>query len=220
MHHFSYWQIFSNKTSPPATAANTSNQERKNPGFGTFILQDLLVFRFLGTCSRTKRVSHIAIFWGFVFLAVSTTLAFLTNPNNLILPLDDPVKVFGNGGGVLIILGFLGMFYVRSREGGSILRLTRSDVFLVTLFLAVISGFATQQTIYSSVGSVWVSSAFWVHMVLVVALLATAPFTKFFHALAKPISLANEQIDRESGVEPLLPSSVEAASVSTDVKHD
>lgn len=219
LHHFSYWQVFSDRTKNTSTSASPG-EENPNSGFGAFLFQDLLAFRFLGTCSTTKRISHIAIFWGFVFLAVSTTLAFFTNPRNAVLPLYNPVKIFGNVGGILIIAGFLGMFYVRSREDASIFRLTRSDLFLVTLFLAVLSGFATQQTIYSSMGSVWVSSAFWVHMVLVVALLATAPFTKFFHAVTKPISLIYEQIDRENDVESLLPTSTEAASISTDSKND
>ena len=43
-------------------------------------------------------------------------------------------------------------------EGAPIWRLTRSDVFLMTLFLAVVTGFVAQQTIYSSMGSEWVST--------------------------------------------------------------
>lgn len=198
-HQFFFWKIFSDR-----------NTEKKYPSrvsrsFFTILFREVFAFRVLGTCSRLKRYSHLAIFWGFVFLAISTTLAFIMNPTDIILPLYHPVKLFGNIGGALVVIGFIGMFYIRYREKAPIWRLTRSDLFLVTLFLTVVTGFVTQQTIYSSLNTLWVSSSFWIHMIFVVALLATAPFTKFFHAISKPYSLLNEEIDKKSGVEPLLP---------------
>jgi nitrate reductase gamma subunit len=201
-HHFSHWRIFSDAKTASEVASS----------FFTILVREVFVFRVLATCNKLKRASHLLIFWGFVFLAISTTLAFFTNPTNLVLPLYNPVKIFGNAGGALIIVGFLGMFSVRYREGTAILSLTRSDAFLVTLFLAVVTGFLTQQTIYSELGSYWISGAFWIHMAFVVGLLATAPFTKFFHALTKPVSLLYEKIDEKSGVEPLIPSQEKAAS--------
>lgn len=195
IHNFFHWNIFSREKS--------SNS--KVSSFFSVLLNEAFAFRFLGTCSRVKRLSHIAVFWGFVSLGISTTLAYLTNPSDLILPLYNPVKLFGNGGGILVIIGFIGMFYVRSRESAPILRLTRSDVFLLTLFLATVTGFVTQQMIYSSLGPFLVSSSFWIHMVFVVLLLSTAPFTKFFHAVSKPITMLYEEIEKKNGVEPLLP---------------
>jgi nitrate reductase gamma subunit len=204
--HFFHWQIFS---SPRVGKKALTPAQPKSSGIANSVLavlvRDVFTTRVLATCSRTKRYSHLAIFWGFVFLAVSTTLAFITNPNNVILPLYNPVKIFGNTGGALVIAGFLGMFYVRYRERLPIWRVNRSDVFLMTLFLTVVTGFITQQTIYSSLGAFWISGAFWIHMVLVTLLLVSAPFTKFFHALSKPVSLLYEEIDRRNGREPLLP---------------
>ena len=206
LHHFFHWQIF---TSLRGGESSKEGAPSKNKGvvssFFTILFYDVFATRVLATCSRAKRFSHLAIFWGFVFLAISTTLAFFTNPNNVILPLYNPVKIFGNAGGVLVIAGFIGMFYVRYREQLPIWRVSRSDMFLITIFLTVVTGFVTQQAIYSATGSFWISSAFWVHMVLVILLLATAPFTKFFHAISKPISLLYEEIDRRSAREPLLP---------------
>lgn len=194
LHHFFHWKIFSKPK---------SNSKAKS--FFSVLFREVFAFSVLGTCNKIKRLSHLAIFWGFVSLAISTTLAYLTNPSDLVLPLYYPVKIFGNGGGILVVIGFIGMFYVRSRESAPIWRLTRSDLFLLILFLAVVTGFITQQTIYSSLGSYWVSSSFWVHMVFVVLLLTTAPFTKFFHAISKPVSLLYQEIERKSGSEALLP---------------
>lgn len=204
--HFFHWQIFA---SLRVRNLQKNMVPKENRGVGrsiiTVVFHDVFTTRVLATCSKTKRYSHLALFWGFVFLAISTTLAFFTNPHDVVLPLYNPVKIFGNAGGVLVLAGFTGMFYVRYRERLPIWRLNRSDMFLTTMFLTVVTGFITQQTIYSSTGSFWISSAFWVHMILVVLLLATAPFTKFFHALSKPVFLLYDEIDRRSGRETLLP---------------
>ena len=218
LHRFSQWKIFSRGTAKKGSSSSSSSSNVA-PSFFTVFYREVFTFKVLGTCSRTKRLSHIAIFWGFVFLGISTVLAFLLNPTDVILPLYNPVKIFGNTGGILVIIGFIGMFYVRYREKAPIWRFTRSDLFLTTLLLAVITGFITQQTIYSSMGSYWVSSSFWIHMVFVVSLLATAPFTKFYHAISKPVSLLYQEIDRRSSsdVEPLLPTP-NTMNDSTEVK--
>jgi len=199
LHHFFRWQVIG----PVEKAAATSGVVG---GVFVVFLRDVLASRVLETCSTAKRLSHLGMFWGFVFLAVSTVLAFFTNPTNLVLPLWNPVKVFGNMGGALVLVGFAGMFYVRYREQAPMWRLTRSDLFLTIILLAVVTGFMTQQAVYSAGETVWVSATFWIHMVFVVGLLATAPFTKFFHAVSKPISLLQDELDQRRGREPLLPS--------------
>lgn len=208
-HHFDRWRV---KT-PSGIVEATISSGVALRSFFVVLFRDALATTVLDTCSRLKRVSHLAIFWGFVCLAISTTLAFVTNPTNAILPLTHPVKLFGNAGGILVGVGFVMMFYVRYREQAPIWRLTRSDVFMVTLFLTIITGFVTQQAIYSEAGPFWVSDTFWIHMVFVVVLLATAPFTKFFHALSKPIAILHEEIDGKVGKEPVLP------SLSTNLKE-
>lgn len=212
LHHFFHWKVFEK----PNRKDNASNQVSSSAF--SVLFRDIFAFRVLDTCDKMKRISHIAIFWGFLFLAISTTLAFLTNPNNVVLPLYNPVKVFGNVGGALVVAGFIGMFYVRYREQDAIWRLTRSDMFLMTLFFAVVTGFITQQTIYSGLSSEWVSYSFWIHMALVVLLLATAPFTKFYHAVSKPFYLLYEEMDNRGRAEPNLPEPVSNSKNSVEIK--
>ncbi len=203
LHHFFLWQP------QRSVGKNEDRASSSRSGvlgsFSAILFREVFAFRVLGTCSKTKRFSHIAIFWGFVFLGISTVLAYLTNPTNLILPLYNPVKLFGNAGGILVIAGFIGMFSVRYREHASVLRVTRSDLFLITLFLTAVTGFLVQQAIYSALGQDWISATFLIHLVLIILLLATAPYTKFFHAITKPVSLLYEEIDRRNGRETLLP---------------
>lgn len=200
--HFDRWMVLK----PPRSLVEAASHFKEALlSFFTVLFRDVFTTQVLGTCSRLKRVAHLAIFWGFASLAVSTTLAFITNPGNLVLPLTNPVKLFGNAGGVLVVGGFVGMFYVRYREQAPVWRLTRSDVFMITLFLTVVTGFVTQQAVYSTSGSDWVSGTFWLHMAFVIVLLATAPFTKFFHSISKPVSILHDEVDGRLGNEPVLP---------------
>lgn len=198
LHHFNEWR-------PLEPVQKTMTKPSVLGSFFVVLLREVFTARVLKTCNNVKRLSHLAIFWGFVFLGISTVLAFFTNPTNLVLPLWNPVKLFGNVGGALILVGFGAMFYVRYRERAPVWRLTRSDSFLMILLLAVVTGFITQQAVYSAGETVWVSATFWIHMVFVVGLLATAPFTKFFHAVSKPVALLHDELDVKSGREPLLP---------------
>ncbi|MDG6988670.1 MAG: hypothetical protein JRN21_05015 [Nitrososphaerota archaeon] len=202
MHHFDRWQVLKAPMNVVEAAAPAGAGLRSFP---TVLFRDVFAAKVLDTCSRLKRASHLLLFWGFVSLAISTTLAFITNPTNVVLPLTDPVKLFGNAGGILIVAGFVFMFYVRYREQAPIWRLTRSDVFMTTLLLTVVTGFVTQQAVYAAGGSFWVSDTFWLHMIFVTVLLATAPFTKFFHAISKPVSILHDEVDARLGREPAIP---------------
>lgn len=191
-----------------ALSRSEKKSDSKSGGFlsslASVFFLDVLTARPLETCNRTKRASHILVFWGFVFTGISTILAYLMNPTDQILPLTHPVKIFGNVGGILLLAGFVGMFYIRYQESGSAWRLTSADYFLVVLFLTVVTGFITQQMVYSFNTDLTVDVAFWIHMVFIVLLLATAPFTKFGHAVYKPVWILYDKLNAKTE-ESLLP---------------
>ena len=182
-------------------------------GFFDVLLTQVFATSVLGACSRAKQAAHLLIFWGFAFTGISTILAWLTNPQNFILPLGDPVKLFGNAGGILILIGFVAMFYVRYNEQRGAWHITRGDYFIVALFLTVVTGFITQQAVYTYPDANVIAATFWVHMGLVVLLLATAPFTKFGHALFKPVWLLYDDISDRRGEEGLIPAPAKTISI-------
>lgn len=173
--------------------------------FFSVLFTEVFATNVLGTCDRAKRASHLLIFWGFAFTGISTILAWLTNPQNLVLDLSNPVKLFGNAGGILILVGFAAMFYVRYNEKKGMWHITRGDYFILALFLTVVTGFITQQAVYSDPTADMIAATFWIHMGLVTLLLATAPFTKFGHALFKPVWLMYDKRSDIRGEETLIP---------------
>ena len=203
-HRFPNWRI---SNGGPAKGGGTVS------AFFSVLFNDVFAASVLGTCSKAKRASHLLIFWGFVFTGISTVLAYLTNPQNLVLDLTDPVKLFGNAGGILILLGFFAMFYVRYNEHLGAWHVAKADYFIITLFLAVVTGFITQQAVYSYPTADVVAATFWVHMVLVVLLLATAPFTKFGHALFKPVWRLYDNSSDRRGEEDLFPAPAKTSAI-------
>jgi len=164
----------------------------------TVLFLDVTTTRVLRTCRTAKWLAHILIFWGFISLIISTTLAYFMKPEGTILSLTHPVKVSGNIGGALLILGAVAMFFIRYQQSGDPLSLTRADFFLLALLLTGLTGFGIELSIYTfgRVGSISTAS-YWIHMVLVITLLVTAPYSKFIHALYKPSWLVYDNVERK-----------------------
>lgn len=196
------WRISSGTLGFPRLSRRAGVEQKGAPAhpgilsqFVSVLLVDVGTSRPLRTCDRVKWSSHVLIFWGFIFTAIATTLAFFLKPEGAVLPLTNPVKLFGNAGGLLLVVGCAAMFYGRYQESGSMWHLHRSDYFLVALLLTTISGFVTENTIYAfGRGASVTPFVYWTHIALIVSLLATAPYTKFTHAFYKPSWILYQRI--------------------------
>jgi nitrate reductase gamma subunit len=158
---------------------------------------DVFYQKPIADCSRARWFSHLAMFWGFLGLAVTTTMDEILNPSAGPLPISSPVRILGNISGIFFLAGVsisLGRrLVVRDVRKNS----TVGDaIFLVLLFLTGLTGFITE--IFSQFNLVPADSfSFWSHLVLVAALLASAPFTKFVHAIGRPILLLFKRTEIE-----------------------
>ena len=199
LRRFPNWRI------PPSGGAARASGGGTGSAFFSVLFTEVFATSVLGTCNRAKQAAHLLIFWGFVFTGISTILAWATNPQNLVLDITNPVKLFGNAVGILILFGFAAMFYVRYNEKIGMWHITRGDYFILALFFSVVTGFITQQAVYSYPTADVIAATFWIHMALVILLIATAPFTKFGHALFKPVWLLYDKASDNRGEEDLTP---------------
>lgn len=204
---FPNWRLLSEGANGDASGGGSVS------GFFSVLFAQVFATSVLGTCDRAKQAAHLLVFWGFVFTGISTVLAWLTNPQDLVLDLANPVKLFGNAGGILILVGFALMFYVRYNEKKGAFHITRGDYFILALFFTVVTGFITQQAVYSYPTADMIAATFWIHMGLVILLVATAPFTKFGHALFKPVWLLYEKVSDNRGEETLIPAPSKTNSI-------
>ncbi|WP_291766164.1 hypothetical protein [Caldivirga sp. UBA161] len=164
---------------------------------------------------RIKAIAHALIWWGFALAAVSTTLGFAfdewVNSTTFIpggkLGQAGPYAVIGTGGlgGVLIVVGFALMMVSRWQGTRPIDEPALTDVFLWLAFLTALSGFGVMGVELTIPGNyLAVESAFGVHIIIVLLMFATMPWTKFGHAIYMYVWQAYDRYRAWRGIEPRL----------------
>jgi nitrate reductase gamma subunit len=164
------------------------------------IVVNVLYQKPVADCSRTRWAIHFALFWGFVGLAVSTTLDAIMNPTAGPLPLLSPVRLAGNLGGALFMFGVVGSLARRIALPSVRKNSTRGDFFFLwVLFFAGLTGFLTEVLSDASFVSLDYF-VYWSHLLIVAMLLVTAPFTKFAHAVGRPALLLVKRLAKRPAV--------------------
>ncbi len=153
---------------------------------------DILRHAKFAECGKAKYryYAHFLIFWGFIVLGIATLgdiiYIYGLGYEELALPLSDPVKILGNIGAAMLIIG-AGWAIVARFGNERIGYGTYFDwLFLATIFLIGLSGVAIEALRYA--GSVAAYYAYLVHLVLVFTLLAYAPYSKFAHLLYRTLA--------------------------------
>jgi nitrate reductase gamma subunit len=157
------------------------------------LIREYVYQRDLVSCNKPFWVAHLAVFWGFLLLTLSTIMDDIFNRSGAPLPLNSPIRISGNVGGVMLV-GGLAYIIIRRVYDWRIRRDTKlgNTVFLGLLLLAGVTGFATEFTAYSnSYLSLYLVYA--IHLLFVSVLLAFAPITKFAHAIGRPVLILFER---------------------------
>lgn len=159
-------------------------------GYGKALLEAFklsITQRDVITDSRIRLVMHQFVFWGFILCGVATTLVWLTGTAERARSLTELPKIFGNVGGILLLVGvsyllarlIISHDFRRNRSLGDL-------SFFIALFLVTVTGFTTQ--FFRMEGSATLAlTNYFIHLAANVFLLAAAPFTHFFHAITTPL---------------------------------
>lgn len=134
---------------------------------------------------------HMSVVWGFLGLLVSTMLRFVAFPTNgAVVPIADPIRMLGTISGIVLVYGTAMIISNRLMKRDISSKYTHFTdwIFLVLLLLAGLSGFALEAMDYTSM-SLPVYIALAVHLVVVFELLLMVPFSKFSHAIYRPIAI-------------------------------
>ncbi len=161
--------------------------------------------RFAKCSARpSRRITHLAAFYGFVALYIVTIWAVL---DLYVLPsfgvaslypfdLDHPMKVLANVGGVLLVFGCTKGIVDRLRDPNDAQRSTAFDWMFIWLLLCVgVTGFVIEIMRFAidpATESAAVSVAYalyFVHLVLVFQLLVYLPYSKFAHLLYRTTAM-------------------------------
>jgi nitrate reductase gamma subunit len=137
----------------------------------------------------------MALFWGFVGLAIATSIDFILGLGKTPLYPVPPQRVLG----ILTGLGFTGgaayYFYKRLRKSERHAKSSHFTdwAFVTLMLLAGISGLLLTFSLYLS-ASLAAYSFYLIHLVIAFDLVAMAPFTKFAHALYRPLAIWLNQV--------------------------
>lgn len=151
-------------------------------------------------CNRGRRISHALMFYGFALYLVTTLVMVFAYPAPTPTPAIFPVA--WNVGAVMVLAGGCWFFFFLrvdvSHEGRSPFRLTRADLFIVTLLASM--AFALLFEIAAVSGSETATGLFAGGYLLFTTLLfATVSWSKFPHMFYKPMVAFQKRVEEADG---------------------
>jgi ferredoxin len=150
---------------------------------------------------RSRWFMHGAIMWGFLGLAVATGVDYLLlmladKVPGQPVPLWNPTRLLGTLAGVLIVFGAVRALVSRTKrlDKYSSHTLLSDWLFLWLLLLGTLTGFVVEIALYLPQGTVWGYIVFLVHVVMGMEIVLLFPFTKFAHAVYRPVALLVQEL--------------------------
>jgi len=171
--------------------------------FRVIFIEVATQLRFAKCTNKKRYLPHMTLFWGFIGLAIATTIVFGIRFYNVSLPREVPL-IIGSISGVVLLYGAIYFIVARLVKGEAYSKFSHhSDwMFLLLLFLSVVTGFLL--TLFRYINAPALSYiTFTIHLIVVFDLLLTAPFTKFAHSIYRPLALwmtsTKEEVYKMSG---------------------
>lgn len=162
----------------------------------TFLVRESLAqLSYLKCTNKNRYVAHMALFWGFIGLAIATSIDFILGLGKIPLYPVPPQRVIGILSGIGLTAGAAYYFYKRLRRNERHARSSHFTdwIFVTLMLLAGISGLLLTLSLYLA-SALAAYSLYLIHLVIVFDLLAMAPFTKFAHALYRPLAIWLNQV--------------------------
>ena len=153
---------------------------------------------------RRRWLIHSLTLWGFLGLLAATTLDYGLDilgikATGTPVPIWYPVRLLGTVAGLALMYGVT-WFMIRRREragqpGG---RSRPTDwLFLWLLWLSGLTGFLIEAALYVEPVQTWAYWVFLAHVAVAMELCLFLPFTKFAHAMYRPVALFFYGVERE-----------------------
>jgi hypothetical protein len=178
----------------PGTECGNSTEKRPGLWFSTLVAsltrESLAQLGYLKCTNRNRYFAHMALFWGFVGMAVSTLVDFLLGVGNVPLYPIPLQRALGIVSGIVFCCGAAYYAYKRVRKNEQHVKSSHFTdwVFLILLLLSGSTGLLLTTTLYTNSNlAAYVLYAF--HLVVVFDLIVLAPFTKFAHAIYRPLAI-------------------------------
>ncbi len=142
--------------------------------------------------ANPRYYSHLLTFYGFVALFITTTAVFFgIYFFGLELPLSliHPVKILGNLGAIAFLIGTAMMLYYRYTDTEKSGLSSYNDwLFIWIMFGLALSGILTQVFRLIDIAAI-AYPIYFIHLVLILCLIAYFPYSKFGHILYRTLAI-------------------------------
>lgn len=138
-----------------------------------------------------RRFVHLSIMWGFLGLLAATGLDLLLKEPFSQVPIYYPMRLLGTVAGLFVVYGTSVALINRIKQPDKYASnsLLSDWLFLGLLWGVTLTGFIVELSVYLPSGSVGAYGVFLVHVVGAMMLVLMLPFTKFAHAVLRPVAL-------------------------------
>ena len=150
-------------------------------------------------CNARRRVAHLLTMYGFVLHAASTVVMVFNHSAPELWP-----HLWWIGGLMVLAGGYWFWFFIRvdvTAEGNSPLRVTRADLFILSLLASV------------TFGLLWAWLQAWLifglYILATTVLFGSVPWSKFAHMFFKPAAAFEKRVSDANGTRSNLPAPVD-----------
>jgi nitrate reductase gamma subunit/NAD-dependent dihydropyrimidine dehydrogenase PreA subunit len=154
------------------------------------VVREMLAQKKYFECKNKHRyVAHMFLFWGFVGLFIATSIHYVGDLAGIHVDWIYP-RILGIAAGVLLMYGTSYFMYKRLEKKENFTTYSHlSDwLFLILMFLTGLTGFLI--TIFAVLNLPLATYVMYgLHLLVLFDLLITAPFTKFAHAVYRPLAI-------------------------------
>jgi ferredoxin len=154
---------------------------------------------------RRRWLIHSLTLWGFLGLLAATTLDYGMDilgikATGTWVPIWYPVRLLGTIAGLALMYGVTWFMIRRHQQAGEPGRSSKPTdwLFLWLLWLTGLTGFMIEAALYVEPAQTWAYWVFLAHVAVAMELCLFLPFTKFAHAMYRPVALFFYGIARDT----------------------
>jgi hypothetical protein len=155
------------------------------------VVREVTFQRTLRSCNtgRPHWIAHSLLMAGFAGAAITTTLVYVLNDGGSPFSLDHPVKIIGNVSAALLLFGGIILIIRRVFQKSVVGKTYFQDWLFLSLLLIVATTGTMSEVARLLNTSIIAYSSYSVHLVSTALLLGLAPYTKFAHAIYRPLAM-------------------------------
>src|SRR5918993_522640 len=199
IHKGSASYFFTNMRTSRAKGRKVGSGELASIAAQTVIVDVLASGEF---CNLKRRVAHLLGMYGFVLYLVATAVLVFRYPTGATATPEIWPMLWWIGALMVLVGGYWFWFFIRvdvAAEGRSPFRVSRADLFVLSLLASVTLGVAWAAT-GGDVGLL-----FWLYVLATIVLFGGVPWSKFAHMFFKPAAAFEKRLGEANGTAENLP---------------